>query len=240
MSAIAVDSSTWPLVRIVYPPSFDDAEYRTLIARLNELLDRKQPFVMLQDTRVGGTPNAVQRKLTTDSRLTFTAPADGSYLVRVTDTRGFGGDRSAYRLVVREAKPDFGVALEGVASKIPAGTGRSFGVRADRADGFEGPISVELWGFPAGYKVATPLVYFLSMTVRARRTSWRITRITGGAITRLTSDIQGSVMNIIIARPTRVRKSRPNARISRLSVWLAAAAPVVRRGMNSEEGRDAK
>ena len=99
-----------------------------------------------------------ERKLKTDSRLTFTAPADGAYLVRVTDTRGFGGDRSAYRLVVREAKPDFSVALEGVANRIPAGTGRSFLVRADRADGFDGPISVELWGFPAGYKVSSPLV----------------------------------------------------------------------------------
>lgn len=66
MSAIVVDSSMWPLVRIVYPPSFDDADYRKLIARLNELLDRKQPFVLLQDTRGGGTPNAVQRKLTTE------------------------------------------------------------------------------------------------------------------------------------------------------------------------------
>jgi hypothetical protein len=33
-----------------------------------------------------------QRKLGKDSRLTFVAPADGTYLVRVSDVRGFGGD----------------------------------------------------------------------------------------------------------------------------------------------------
>ena len=99
-----------------------------------------------------------ERKLKTDSRLTFTPPADGTYLVRVTDTRGFGGDRNAYRLIVRESRPDFSVALEGVATKINAGTGRSFLVRADRVDGFDGPIAVDISGFPAGFKVASPLV----------------------------------------------------------------------------------
>jgi mono/diheme cytochrome c family protein len=99
-----------------------------------------------------------ERKLGTDSRLRFTAPADGAYLVRVTDTRGLGGERCAYRLVVREAKPDFNVALEGVATRINAGTGRSFLVRADRVDGFDGPVAVQIDGTPAGFRVASPLV----------------------------------------------------------------------------------
>ncbi len=47
------------------------------------------------------------RQLGTDSRLHFTAPADGYYLIRVTDNRGFGGDRFWYRLIVRRARPDF-------------------------------------------------------------------------------------------------------------------------------------
>src|SRR5690606_36141169 len=46
------------------------------------------------------------RALGTDSRLTFTAAADGEYLVRVTDTRGFGTPRHAYRLMLREPRPD--------------------------------------------------------------------------------------------------------------------------------------
>jgi hypothetical protein len=51
------------------------------------------------------------RKQGSDSRLTFTAPADGDYLVRVTDVRGFQGDRYAYRLILRRPQPDFNVSL---------------------------------------------------------------------------------------------------------------------------------
>jgi hypothetical protein len=135
-----------------------------------------------------------ERKLKSDSRLTFTPPADGAYLVRVTDTRSSGGDRSAYRLVVREAKPDFAVSLEGVAAKVPAGTGRSFLVRADRADGFDGPISVELWGFPAGFKVSTPLVIEAEQlealgtvwaapgAAKADDAAWKSVRVTATAV----------------------------------------------------------
>ena len=42
-----------------------------------------------------------ERKLGNDSRLRFTVPADGSYLVKVTDTRGFGGDKHEYALTIR-------------------------------------------------------------------------------------------------------------------------------------------
>src|SRR5216683_2262735 len=72
-----------------------------------------------------------ERKLGSDSKLTFTAPADASFLIRVTDTRGFGGDRFAYRLVVREPKPDFTVALNGANPTVPAGSGQSFSVNAE-------------------------------------------------------------------------------------------------------------
>jgi mono/diheme cytochrome c family protein len=98
------------------------------------------------------------RKLGTDSRLHFTAPADGAYLVRVTDTRGFGGDRYVYRLVLRPAKPDFRVTVEGLEPNIPAGSGRSFTVRVDRIDGFEDAVRVEVEGAPPGYAVSSPVV----------------------------------------------------------------------------------
>ncbi len=98
------------------------------------------------------------RKLGSDSRLHFSAPKDGSYLVRVTDTRGFGGDRYAYRLVVREAKPDFRVTLEGANPNVPAGSGLSFTVRVDRIDGFDGPVRVDLSGAPPGYAISSPVV----------------------------------------------------------------------------------
>ncbi|MDZ4684775.1 MAG: c-type cytochrome domain-containing protein, partial [Planctomycetaceae bacterium] len=52
-----------------------------------------------------------ERELGSDSRLTFTAPADGEYLVRVTDTRDFQGESYTYKLTVRPPKPDFDVKV---------------------------------------------------------------------------------------------------------------------------------
>ena len=99
-----------------------------------------------------------ERKLGTDSRVNFSPPADGSYLVRVTESKGFGGDRYAYRLIVREAKPDFTPSLTGANQSIPRGSGRNFSVKVDRADGFDGPVRVDISGMPAGWFAATPLV----------------------------------------------------------------------------------
>jgi hypothetical protein len=98
------------------------------------------------------------RKLGTDSKLVFTAPADGAYLVRVRDTRGGGGERYVYRLVVREAKPDFRVSLDGANPNVPLGSGTSFTVRVDRIDGFDGPVRVDLAGLPDGFSASTPIV----------------------------------------------------------------------------------
>ncbi|HKQ38741.1 MAG TPA: c-type cytochrome domain-containing protein, partial [Verrucomicrobiae bacterium] len=98
------------------------------------------------------------RKLGTDSRVHFTAPNDGQYRIRVTDTRGYFGDRFAYRLVVREAKPDFKVTLNGANPTVNAGSGQSFSVSAERLDGFDEDINVEINDLPPGFSVSTPLV----------------------------------------------------------------------------------
>jgi hypothetical protein len=98
------------------------------------------------------------RKLGTDSRIHFTAPKDGAYLVRVSDTRGYFGDRFAYRLVVRETKPDFKATLNGANPTVNAGSGQSFSVSAERIDGFDGDIRVDITDLPAGFSVSTPLV----------------------------------------------------------------------------------
>jgi WD40 repeat protein/mono/diheme cytochrome c family protein len=99
-----------------------------------------------------------ERKLGADSRLNFIAPTNGDYLVRVSDTRGIGGDRFVYRLVLREAKPDFQVTLAGANPALPAGSGQSFTVSAERLDGFEGEIRVDITGLPPGFAASTPLI----------------------------------------------------------------------------------
>jgi len=98
------------------------------------------------------------RKLGSDSRLTFTAPADGAYLVRVGDVRGYGGADFKYTLTIREPKPDFRVAINPSRLTVPAGSGQRFNISLDRLDNFEGAVRVDLTGVPRGFHVTSPLV----------------------------------------------------------------------------------
>jgi hypothetical protein len=100
----------------------------------------------------------MERKLGRDSRLTFTAPADGAYLVRVSDVRGFGGDRFVYRLTVREPKPDFEVRLADVNPTVARGSGRRLTFTVDRRDGFDDDIAIDVGGLPPGFSVSAPVV----------------------------------------------------------------------------------
>ena len=102
--------------------------------------------------------DAAHRDLGTDSRLFFVAPADGEFVVRVTDTRESGGRLFGYALVVREAKPDFTVTLNGANPTVAAGSGQSISLTARRIDGFEGPIQVLIQRLPEGWTVPGPIV----------------------------------------------------------------------------------
>ena len=79
-------------------------------------------------------------------------------IVRVSDVRNFGGERYVYRLVAREATPDFAVNLEGVNPTIAPGSGRNFIVRVNRIDEFDGPVRVDFSDVPAGFVVSSPIV----------------------------------------------------------------------------------
>ena len=85
-----------------------------------------------------------------DSRLHFDAPADGEYFVRLRDVRGLQGERFAYRLTIREPTPDFALTFDPKSFNLPRGGRVSLTVTADRRDGFDGPIDVELRDLPAG------------------------------------------------------------------------------------------
>jgi hypothetical protein len=98
------------------------------------------------------------RKFGHDSRLMFTAPADGTYLARVADVRGYGGPDFKYTLTIREPQPDFNGSLQPDKLSVPKGGGQRFVVALDRVDDFEGPVRVEMSGIPAGYRITSPLV----------------------------------------------------------------------------------
>jgi hypothetical protein len=92
-----------------------------------------------------------------DSKLDFTAPADGEYIARIRDVRSSGSDEHAYRLNIREPRADFRLAVNPRNPNVPAGGAIPLTVTALRLDGFDGPIQVALEGIPAGFH-ATPAV----------------------------------------------------------------------------------
>lgn len=97
------------------------------------------------------------RQWGSDSRLHFVAPTSGEYLVRVTDSRGFQGEAYQYDLLVRPAKPDFQIRVEGANPTIAAGSGKEFSLNVERLDGFEGEIQVDVEGLPPGFHASTPI-----------------------------------------------------------------------------------
>jgi hypothetical protein len=98
-----------------------------------------------------------ERKLGRDSKLAFAAPADGAYLVRVSDVPRHGGDRFAYRLIVRPPQPDFNVAIGGLNPVVAAGSGKELTFTAERTDGFDSEIQIEIAGLPQGFAVSGPI-----------------------------------------------------------------------------------
>ena len=94
-----------------------------------------------------------KRKLGRDSKLFFTAPEDGEYLVKVCDARNFQGDKFAYQLTIRPAKPDFNVSFSGKKMTVRKGSGQEFQFSANRLDDFTGPIDIRFENVPAGLSI---------------------------------------------------------------------------------------
>ncbi|HXG48175.1 MAG TPA: c-type cytochrome domain-containing protein [Methylomirabilota bacterium] len=98
------------------------------------------------------------RRWGADSLLLFTAPADGEYLARVTDVRGFGGETNFhYTLSLRDRRPDFTVTIEGTHPKVSPGSGREIKFTAARLEGFDGPIRIEVTHLPPGFTLGGPV-----------------------------------------------------------------------------------
>jgi hypothetical protein len=90
-----------------------------------------------------------------DSLIHFIAPADGEYVVKLRDIQGLGGDNYAYRLTIREPRPDFRLAVNNRNPNVPVGGCIPITVTARRMDEFDGPIDVKIQDLPAGFS-ATP------------------------------------------------------------------------------------
>ena len=87
-----------------------------------------------------------------DSLISFTAPADGEYIARLRDVRGLGGDDFAYRLNIREPRPDFELSVSPRNPNVPRGGSIPVTVTALKREGFNAPIEVSFASLPAGLK----------------------------------------------------------------------------------------
>lgn len=85
-----------------------------------------------------------------DSRVTFTAPAAGTYYIRLTDARGTSGARHGYRLTVAPPEPDYELFVTPTNPNVPRGGRVPVTVFAWRRDGFNGPIEVAFRDLPGG------------------------------------------------------------------------------------------
>lgn len=91
-----------------------------------------------------------------DSYLTFDPPADGTYVVRVTDVRDLGGHDFGYHLVIRRPQPNFVVSVKPENPNIPRGGTVLVTVNIARIDGFEGLVNVVAKDLPPGI-TSTPV-----------------------------------------------------------------------------------
>ncbi len=90
-----------------------------------------------------------------DSKVTFRAPADGEYRVRIEDVRGLGGGDAAYHLVLRKPRPSFQVVLGTENPSIPREGTELVNLTLLRRDGFDSAVDIIAEGLPPGI-TATP------------------------------------------------------------------------------------
>lgn len=98
-----------------------------------------------------------------DAGLVFTPPADGDYVVRVRDLNNKGGDGFVYYLELDFARPDFTLKCDPAKAMIGPGSRTAWYVQVARANGFAGPVKVEVHGLPPGVSV-NPLTIPANMT----------------------------------------------------------------------------
>jgi WD40 repeat protein len=100
-----------------------------------------------------------ERKYGKDSRLIFTVPADGTYFVKVSDVRGFTGEKYFYTITARPLRPDFLVEINTMNPKVPAGSGQRLKFTLNRLDQFDGTVRLDIAGLPNGFQASSPVIF---------------------------------------------------------------------------------
>jgi hypothetical protein len=87
--------------------------------------------------------------------IDWTAPADGSYRLRLRDLQhaSRGGPEFIYRLTLRPARPEFALRIEPDFVNVVQGGRTDVDLFVDREGGFSGPIDLTAMGLPDGVRI---------------------------------------------------------------------------------------
>jgi hypothetical protein len=85
-----------------------------------------------------------------DSRIEWTAPNDGEFLLEVRDLAGKAGANYFYNISAAKLRPDFGIKCDTDRAMIAPGNRTTWYIQAERRHGFAGEIKIEVKGLPAG------------------------------------------------------------------------------------------
>lgn len=86
-----------------------------------------------------------------DSRIeNWQVPADGDYLLEVRDLQLRGGNSFVYALTAEVAEPNFELYVDTDKSQLTPGNAAVVFVRADRKNGFQEPIQLQVENLPPG------------------------------------------------------------------------------------------
>jgi hypothetical protein len=99
-----------------------------------------------------------------DSRIDWTAPADGEYSVEVRDLAGHAGPTYFYNLTAQRLVQDFRLKCDTDRAMIAAGNRTTWYVLVERKYGFGGEVRVEVQGLPPGVS-CPPVTIPPNMTV---------------------------------------------------------------------------
>lgn len=112
------------------------------------------PVVRVLDAEKKQLAKAEPGKLSSDTVLSFTPPADGTYTVSVTDLYASGGPRHVFLLRALTPDPDYDLTVAADRFAVPPGKSIDIPLKVNRKSGFTKPVEIVAEGLPAGLKLA--------------------------------------------------------------------------------------
>jgi len=156
-----------------------------------------------------GHRDARNEILSPDSRIeNWEAPADGRFVVEVSDVHGRGGERFTYSLLARPSQPHYRLEVSGDRTVIAPGVTGVVFVRSIRKEGFTGDIELKVDGLPAGVTAVCGSIpgpcqdgcILLRCESDAKARSFGTLRITGTA-SLPGPDKKNAIVQTVIAHP---------------------------------------